>query len=294
MTNHCEVCGSADTVHGKMALTRTYKGDTISVDVTATSCNACGEVVMDKENSAIYSEALRLQRERVNAALDDGVVPDLLKSTRAKLGMNQAEAAKFFGGGPNAFSRYERSQATPPTALVHLFTILNKFPELTAMLNPENPGVPPKEVDVEIGEWLQELRAHQRAQRAQLGVILEDEAHAVVGSIAPGKLGHVEYHMDSKAAPDAYGIVMSLTVPNGMETFIIGDPKEAKVAMTATPHVPLYEYHPLVGEWQGTPHVFVIPPNSNTTVRRLRERHQADQDQAPSTSKQAPKSLKLS
>lgn len=151
MTNQCEVCGSADTVHGKMALTRTYKGDTISVDVTATRCNACGEVVMDKENSAIYSEALKLQRERVNAELS-GDIPDglsaLFKSARRKLGLSQAAAADFFGGGANAFSRYERGQAKPPKALVHLFALLDKFPELIAYLNAQQPGAPVKQAEV--------------------------------------------------------------------------------------------------------------------------------------------------
>ncbi|WP_087866015.1 YgiT-type zinc finger protein [Comamonas thiooxydans] len=62
----CAACGSSDTAHGAMTLERRYKNDTICVDVTATCCTLCHEVVMDAENSAIYSEALNRQRLRVD------------------------------------------------------------------------------------------------------------------------------------------------------------------------------------------------------------------------------------
>ncbi|MGZ8218763.1 type II toxin-antitoxin system MqsA family antitoxin [Methylomagnum sp.] len=42
----------------------------------------------------------------------------------------QAEAAKLAGGGKNAFSRYEHGQAKPVAAVVNLFRLLDRHPEL--------------------------------------------------------------------------------------------------------------------------------------------------------------------
>ena len=49
---------------------------------------------------------------------------------RKKLRLTQLEAAKIAGGGKNAFSRYERGQAKPVAAVVNLFKILDRHPEL--------------------------------------------------------------------------------------------------------------------------------------------------------------------
>ena len=42
----------------------------------------------------------------------------------------QEEAAEITGGGPNAFSRYERGTAKPLAAVINLFRLLEKHPEL--------------------------------------------------------------------------------------------------------------------------------------------------------------------
>jgi len=49
---------------------------------------------------------------------------------RRKLGLSQVAAARLTGGGHNAFSRYERGEAAPLPAVVNLFRLLDKHPEL--------------------------------------------------------------------------------------------------------------------------------------------------------------------
>ena len=56
----------------------------------------------------------------------------LLLRVRKKLGLTQRQAAQITGGGHNAFSRYERGEAQPMPAVVNLFKILDKHPELLA------------------------------------------------------------------------------------------------------------------------------------------------------------------
>ena len=49
---------------------------------------------------------------------------------RKKLALDQREAAELFGGGVNAFSRYENGKTKPPLALVKLLRVLDHPPEL--------------------------------------------------------------------------------------------------------------------------------------------------------------------
>jgi HTH-type transcriptional regulator/antitoxin MqsA len=47
-----------------------------------------------------------------------------------KLGLTQKQAAEIFGGGVNAFSRYERGEVEPGPSTVKLLHLLDKHPEL--------------------------------------------------------------------------------------------------------------------------------------------------------------------
>ena len=72
--------------------------------------------------------ALMLEfNKKVNAAL---INPDFIAGVRKKLALDQREAAVIFGGGINAFSRYEAGKTKPPIALVKLLKVLDRHPEL--------------------------------------------------------------------------------------------------------------------------------------------------------------------
>jgi HTH-type transcriptional regulator/antitoxin MqsA len=63
----------------------------------------------------------------VNASLVD---PAFIARVRRKLDLDQREAARIFGGGVNAFSRYETGKSKPSVALVKLLKVLDRHPEL--------------------------------------------------------------------------------------------------------------------------------------------------------------------
>jgi HTH-type transcriptional regulator/antitoxin MqsA len=65
--------------------------------------------------------------KQVNADLVD---PAFIVKVRKKLALDQREAAEIFGGGVNAFSRYETGKTKPPLALVKLLKVLDLHPEL--------------------------------------------------------------------------------------------------------------------------------------------------------------------
>ena len=82
---------------------------------------------MNREHGDRYSEMVGLFQRQVNAAFVD---PDYIAKVRKKLDLDQRQAAELFGGGVNAFSRYENGKTKPPLALVKLFKLLDRHPDL--------------------------------------------------------------------------------------------------------------------------------------------------------------------
>lgn len=124
----CPCCGEAELIHDTRDLSYTYKGETSVIpSVTGEFCPACGEVVLNREHGNRYSELVGLFQRQVNSAFVD---PDYIARVRRKLDLDQKQAAEMFGGGVNAFSRYENGKAKPPLALVKLLKVLDRHPEL--------------------------------------------------------------------------------------------------------------------------------------------------------------------
>ena len=124
----CPCCGAAELIHDTRDTPYTYKGETTTIPaVTGDFCPACGEVVLNREHGDRYSEQVGLFQRQVNAAYVD---PHYIAKVRRKLDLGQREAAELFGGGVNAFSRYENGKTKPPLALVKLFKLLDRHPDL--------------------------------------------------------------------------------------------------------------------------------------------------------------------
>lgn len=124
----CPSCAAAKLVHDTRDVPYTYKGEsTMIAAVTGDFCPACGEVVLDAAESTRTSAAMLEFNKQVNASIVD---PGFIASVRKKLNLDQREAAEIFGGGVNAFSRYEKGKTKPPLALVKLLKVLDHHPEL--------------------------------------------------------------------------------------------------------------------------------------------------------------------
>ena len=124
----CPACGAAKLVRDTRDMPYTYKGEsTIIPAVTGDFCPACGEAVLDSAESTRTSAAMLAFNKQVNAAIVD---PGFIASVRKKLALDQREAAEIFGGGVNAFSRYENGKTRPPLALVKLLKVLDRHPDL--------------------------------------------------------------------------------------------------------------------------------------------------------------------
>lgn len=126
----CPNCGAAQLVHDTRDMPYTYKGETtIFSMVTGDFCPACDEVLTGVEESRRTMGLMKEFNKQVNAAVVD---PSFIAEVRKKLDLDQREAAEIFGGGVNAFSRYENGKTKPSLALVKLLKVLNRHPDLLA------------------------------------------------------------------------------------------------------------------------------------------------------------------
>ena len=124
----CPSCGASKMVRATRDVAYVYKGESTRIPaVTGDFCSACGEILLDQEQGDRYSEWIGQFQRQVNAAYVD---PSYIAKVRRKLDLDQREAAELFGGGVNAFSRYENGKTKPPLALVKLLKLLDRHPEL--------------------------------------------------------------------------------------------------------------------------------------------------------------------
>lgn len=124
----CPVCGHEGLAVVTKDFPFTYKGEsTVVKDVTSEHCPSCNEDILGGEEWKRVDEAMMEFVKGINARDAD---PQFIRDVRKKLNLDQQEAGRIFGGGVNAFSRYEKGKTVPPVAVVKLLRILDRHPEL--------------------------------------------------------------------------------------------------------------------------------------------------------------------
>ena len=124
----CPVCAGAELVHDTRDVPYIYKGEsTVIPSATGDFCPACGEAVFEKSESQRIGALMLEFNKQVNISVVD---PEFITRVRKKLALDQREAGEIFGGGVNAFSRYENGKTKPPLALVKLLKVLDRHPDL--------------------------------------------------------------------------------------------------------------------------------------------------------------------
>jgi HTH-type transcriptional regulator/antitoxin MqsA len=133
----CPICDAAELVRDTRDVPYTYKGEsTVIPAVTGEFCTACDESILDLAESRRTMGLMLEFNKQVNAAIVD---PAFILNVRKKLKLDQREAGELFGGGVNAFSRYENGKTKPPLALVKLLRLLDRHPELLPELTDHPP-----------------------------------------------------------------------------------------------------------------------------------------------------------
>ncbi len=123
----CANCGASGTepFTGK-TFRISHKGLSVAVKgLSGWRCSSCGETAFNQGSAKRYASAgdkLVLQARAAERSE--------IRRIRRKLGLSQTTAAQLTGGGHNAFSRYERGEAAPLPAVVNLFRLLDRHPDL--------------------------------------------------------------------------------------------------------------------------------------------------------------------
>ena len=126
MSRECLNCGQGILRHTVKDVPYEYKGHaTLVPKVSGWHCPHCQEVEFSPGEGRRFADAIK----RIAGDIDAREAAELAR-IRKKLKLTQLEAARITGGGPNAFSRYERGKARPLPAVINLFRLLDRHPEL--------------------------------------------------------------------------------------------------------------------------------------------------------------------
>src|SRR3990167_9148350 len=120
----CPFCGKKSYYHQTKQMKLAYKSHVISIRQPGYWCDACKEGVIGGEDRKATQKELQLHRAKIDGLLS----PDEVKNIREVLQLTQQRASELFGGGVNAFSRYERGETPIPRALSQLLRLLLKHP----------------------------------------------------------------------------------------------------------------------------------------------------------------------
>jgi len=119
----CPVCSEGVLRKGKKNEELEYRGRIYRYTVNGAFCDHCNDGF--PEHNPKEEAAWQTFRDQVDA--ED--VAELAR-IRKRLKLTQQQAARLAGGGKNAFSRYERGQAKPVAAVINLFRLLDRHPDL--------------------------------------------------------------------------------------------------------------------------------------------------------------------
>jgi len=123
--NICPICGegSIRAQVGKNVVE--YKGHTAELDLHYSVCDACGSEQSAASQLRSNKRAMMAFKKRVDGLLSGTEIREL----RERLGISQAEAAKIFGGGPVAFSKYETDDVAQSEAMDKLLRLVAGLPD---------------------------------------------------------------------------------------------------------------------------------------------------------------------
>jgi HTH-type transcriptional regulator / antitoxin MqsA len=104
---NCPVCGG-DLVRETRSVTTEYRGYSQRYEQPGQYCSSCGEAFLGPADLA----ATAALRKDFDCSVDRLLTSAEIRAVRSRLKLSQKRAGELFGGGPMAFSKYERGLAT--------------------------------------------------------------------------------------------------------------------------------------------------------------------------------------
>ncbi|WP_052700696.1 type II toxin-antitoxin system MqsA family antitoxin [Methylocucumis oryzae] len=124
MNHQCPECRSTEFAVRSEAEQFKRKGQEFWVEVDYSVCQHCGYEVIFPDQIKRNDCRLRDAWRKMDGLLTGQEILDL----RNQLNLTQQDAAKIFGGGINAFSKYERGEVIQSVAMDKLMRIALEFP----------------------------------------------------------------------------------------------------------------------------------------------------------------------
>lgn len=160
----CPICGQGHLVEATEFNMVEYGGRTTSLPMLYSVCDVCGSDQSDAAQTRANKRAMIAFRKQVDGLLTGAEV----RALRERLGLNQAQAAQIFGGGPVAFSKYENDDVAQSDAMDKLLRVAADMPEtfarLAAMAGVEIPHAPDQADEWRSADWdmdIKPLRPHR-------------------------------------------------------------------------------------------------------------------------------------
>jgi len=122
----CPLCETGNLISASRTEPLRYKNRVLLVHgYLVSNCNLCGASLVLTEQMKVNQRSMA-DAERL---ADDLLTSDEIKNVRNLMGLNRGQASKVFGGGPNAFSKYERGEIHPSEAVNKLMILARDVPE---------------------------------------------------------------------------------------------------------------------------------------------------------------------
>lgn len=121
---NCKICKSDNVSQYSDIEKISYKGEDIAVPMEYSICNCCNREFISKQQIINNDSCLRDAKKVSDGLLTSSEIYD----TRISLGLTQEQASIVFGGGKNAFSKYERAEVSQSMAMDSLLKVCLKYP----------------------------------------------------------------------------------------------------------------------------------------------------------------------
>lgn len=123
MTN-CKICKSESIRRLNDMENISYKGSLLSISMEYSVCNECEREFVSKQQILKNDSRIRDAKKSVDGLLTSTEI----YHARTSMKLTQEQASLVFGGGKNAFSKYERAEVSQSVAMDKLIRICLKHP----------------------------------------------------------------------------------------------------------------------------------------------------------------------
>ena len=118
----CIVCKSENIEHLVAVENVSHKGHELQVTLEYSECGDCGREFVPRSQILRGEAAVRDAKKKFDGLLSS----DEIVKARASLSISQEQASRVFGGGKNAFSKYERGEVSQSVAMDKLIRVCLK------------------------------------------------------------------------------------------------------------------------------------------------------------------------